>query len=208
MKTNLIKERSFTVFFMVIVTFVAITLVGVIEMVTAESVERNQGLFLRQAVADAFGKDDTDSVEALLAWFDEYVDKVDDDDGEPDHFWVRDEAGNRNLVLVHRGSGLWGGITAYVGFEDDGKTIRGVTFQDHVETPGLGARIDESWFRNQFVGKYGPFRDLRDEPSDKDNITDDNQSFHQVTGATITSESVKTIMNTSLQKAEELFSQL
>ncbi len=207
MKTDLLKERIFTVFFMVAVTFVAITLVGIIDIVTAESVERNRGLFLRQAVADAFGITQHDSVQDLLDWYDEYVTEVRDENGAPDHFWVSNEAGEENLVLVYRGSGLWGGITAFVGFEADGKTIRGVNFQDHVETPGLGARIDERWFRGQFVGKSGRFKELRPEPSDKDNITGDNNAFHQVTGATITSTSVRDIMNQSLEKAKTLFSE-
>ncbi len=207
MKTNLVKERIFTVFFMVAVTFVAITLVGIVDIVTAESVERNRGLFLRQAVADAFGIAEHDSIQELLDWYEEFVTEIRDDDDVPDHFWVRNQEGEENLVLIYRGSGLWGGITAFVGFEADGKTIRGVNFQDHVETPGLGARIDERWFRRQFVGKYGPFEELRSEPDDKDNLTKDNQAFHQVTGATITSESVKTIMNRSLERAEMLFSE-
>ena len=207
MKTDLLKERAFTVFFMIAVTFVAITLVGIVDIVTAESVERNRGLFLRQAVSDAFGITQHDSIQDLLDWYDEYVTEVRDEDGAPDHFWVRNEAGEENLVLVYRGSGLWGGITAFVGFEADGKTIRGVNFQDHVETPGLGARIDERWFRGQFVGKSGRFKELRPEPSDKDNITGDNNAFHQVTGATITSDSIRTIMNRSLNRAEMLFSE-
>jgi len=207
MKTDLLKERAFTVFFMIAVTFVAITLVGIVDIVTAESVERNRGLFLRQAVSDAFGITQHDSIQDLLDWYEEYVTEVRDEDGAPDHFWVRNEAGEENLVLVYRGSGLWGGITAFVGFEADGKTIRGVNFQDHVETPGLGARIDERWFRGQFTGKSGPFEQLRSEPSDKDNLTDDNNAFHQVTGATITSDSIRTIMNRSLNRAEMLFSE-
>ncbi|MFU8781345.1 MAG: FMN-binding protein [Kiritimatiellia bacterium] len=204
MRTDLVKERMFTVFFMVAVTFVAITLVGLVDIVTAESVERNRGLFLRQAVADAFGMPQHESVQALLDWFDENVTIVRDDDDAPDHFWITNEKGEKSLVLVYRGSGLWGGITAFVGFEADGQTIRGVNFQDHVETPGLGARIDEPWFRRQFVGKSGPFRDLLSEPSDKGSLTEDENAFHQVTGATITSASVRTIMNQSLDRAKTL----
>jgi Na+-transporting NADH:ubiquinone oxidoreductase subunit C len=206
-KNKLIKERVFTVFFMVAVTFVAITLVGLVEIVTADAVQRNRGLFLRQAVSDAFGISSHDSVQALLDWFDQNVTMVENDEGQADHFWIHNEDGSKSLVLMYRGAGLWGGITAFVGFEQDGKTIRGVNFQDHVETPGLGARIDERWFRKQFVGKSGPFSKLLSEPPDKAILTDENSSFHQVTGATITSSSVREIMNQSLKRAEGLISQ-
>ncbi|MFU8779569.1 MAG: FMN-binding protein [Kiritimatiellia bacterium] len=205
-KKELIKERVFTVFFMVAVTFVAITLVGIVDIVTAESVQRNRGLFLRQAVADAFGATAHPNVQALLDWYDTAVTEVRDPDGHPDHFWIQNEDGEQSLVLVYRGSGLWGGITAFVGFESDGQTIRGVNFQDHVETPGLGARIDELWFRNQFVGKSGPFARPQPEPQDKTLLSDDGQTFHQVTGATITSTSVREIMNRSLERAAALVS--
>lgn len=205
MKKELVKERVFTVFFMVAVTFVAILLVGIVDIVTAESVQRNSDLFLRQAVADAAGKD-MGSAEELLAWYDKQVNVVTNAAEEPTHFWIADgeSGGEPRLVLVHTGSGLWGSITAYVGFDGDGRHIRGVTFQDHVETPGLGARIDEAWFRNQFVGKSGPFTEMNPEPANKDNTSDADYAFDQITGATITSSSVRTIMNESLDKAKAL----
>ena len=33
------------------------------------------------------------------------------------------------------------------------KTIRGITFYEQEETPGLGGEITAAWFREQFVGK-------------------------------------------------------
>jgi Na+-transporting NADH:ubiquinone oxidoreductase subunit C len=33
------------------------------------------------------------------------------------------------------------------------RTIRGLTFYHHEETPGLGGEISADWFREQFVGK-------------------------------------------------------
>jgi Na+-transporting NADH:ubiquinone oxidoreductase subunit C len=39
------------------------------------------------------------------------------------------------------GPGLWGPIRGFVSLEPDWNTIRGVTFHDHQETPGLGAEI-------------------------------------------------------------------
>ncbi len=206
MRTDLIKERAFTVFFMVAVTFVAILLVGIVDIVTAESVERNRGLFLRQAVADAFGSLQHDSIDELFAWFESNVEMVTDEDGTPHHFWVTDPDGEQEprLVLIYRGSGLWGGITAFVGFDSSDATIRGVNFQDHVETPGLGARIDERWFRNQFIGKSGPFTQMNAEPANKENVSPENYAFDQITGATITSSSVREIMNKSIERAKEL----
>jgi Na+-transporting NADH:ubiquinone oxidoreductase subunit NqrC len=51
------------------------------------------------------------------------------------------------------GPGLWGPIRGFVSLEPDWNTIRGVTFHDHQETPGLGAEISGEAFRSQFRGK-------------------------------------------------------
>lgn len=51
------------------------------------------------------------------------------------------------------GPGLWGPIRGFVSLEPDWNTIRGVTFHDHQETPGLGAEISGESFREQFRGK-------------------------------------------------------
>lgn len=49
--------------------------------------------------------------------------------------------------------GLWGEIQGYMALEKDGSTIKGFTVYKHAETPGLGAEIEQSWFRKNFVGK-------------------------------------------------------
>lgn len=204
MKSELAKERIFTVFFMVAVTFVAILLVGLVEIATAKSVERNKSLFFKQAVADAAAVAEFESTEALLTWFDTNVNTFTNAVGEPDYFWVQTEDQEPTLVLIQKGPGLWGGITTYIGFDEGASSITGVNFQDHVETPGLGARIDEKWFRNQFVGKSGPFKELSDEPKDKTQTSEGDHVFDQITGATITSKSVQAIINDSIERARTL----
>jgi len=204
-RPELIKEKTQPVLFMVGVTFVAITLVGLVDIVTKPAVERNRTLFQKQAVCDAAGVARPGSPEALVAWYDAQVTSMTNAAGEV-YYRVGEADGEATVVLVQQGPGLWGTITAYVGFNPDASAIAGVTFQDHVETPGLGARIDEPWFRRQFVGKSGPFSQLRPEPQDKGDGTQDPDAFDQITGATITSTAVKDIMNKSIQRARSLTS--
>jgi Na+-transporting NADH:ubiquinone oxidoreductase subunit C len=200
-KPELIKEKTQPVLFMAGVTFVAITLVGLVDIVTRPAVERNKTLFQKQAVCDAAGVARPESPEALVAWYDESVTAVTNAEGSVAYQVVVGQGG-KTLVLKQQGPGLWGTITAYVGF--NGEAIAGVTFQDHVETPGLGARIDEPWFRKQFVGKSGPFSKLSSEPKDKTKGTQEPGAFDQITGATITSTAVKDIMNKSIQRARQI----
>lgn len=203
MKAERIKEKITPVLFMAGVTFVAITFVGVVDIVSKPAVMRNKTLFRKQAVCDAAGVSQPDSGEQLAAWFDQNVTTVTNAEGKVSYRVARDD-GAPALVLVQQGPGLWGTITAYIGFQQDALTIAGVTFQDHVETPGLGARIDEPWFRQQFVGKSGPFDELRPEPKDKRATTEAADAFDQITGATITSKAVKKIMNKSIQRAQSM----
>ncbi len=57
------------------------------------------------------------------------------------------------VVVRFVGPGLWGPIKGFLALEPDMRTIRGLTFYEQEETPGLGGEIASSWFREQFVGK-------------------------------------------------------
>ncbi|MHC4571868.1 MAG: FMN-binding protein [Planctomycetota bacterium] len=57
------------------------------------------------------------------------------------------------IAVQFSGSGLWGPIKGFLAMEPDMITIRGITFYEQEETPGLGGEIASTWFREQFVGK-------------------------------------------------------
>ncbi|MBU0529946.1 NADH:ubiquinone reductase (Na(+)-transporting) subunit C [bacterium] len=51
------------------------------------------------------------------------------------------------------GKGLWSTIYGYLALEPDGNTIKGITFYQHGETPGLGGELEKDWFTANYVGK-------------------------------------------------------
>ncbi len=57
------------------------------------------------------------------------------------------------VVLPVEGAGLWSTIRGFVALEPDLRTIRGVTFPEHAETPGLGGEIDEPRWREGWEGR-------------------------------------------------------
>ncbi|WP_288996325.1 Na(+)-translocating NADH-quinone reductase subunit C [uncultured Psychrobacter sp.] len=64
-----------------------------------------------------------------------------------------DDAGNPELVVLPiQGYGLWGTIYGFLTLESDMNTIKGISFYEHKETPGLGARIEEPEWRAQWSG--------------------------------------------------------
>jgi Na+-transporting NADH:ubiquinone oxidoreductase subunit C len=68
-------------------------------------------------------------------------------------FLVRDDERLRLLVLPVYGAGYVSTLHGYLALDADGNTIRGLSFYDHAETPGLGSRIDDPLWREQWVGK-------------------------------------------------------
>lgn len=61
--------------------------------------------------------------------------------------------GTAKYIIPMSGSGLWGALWGYLAVNSDGSTIYGSEFGHAGETPGLGAEIVLSSFRNQFIGK-------------------------------------------------------
>ena len=98
------------------------------------------------------------------------------------------------------GPGFWGPIYGMVAVDPDASKIIGIAFYKHSETPGLGARIGETWFTNQFEGlRLFPIEGekkifyLRPEGVGKS-----PNELDAVTGATGTSRGVEAFLNQEL----------
>ena len=57
---------------------------------------------------------------------------------------------------------MWGTLYGYFALSDDYDTVKGITFYDHKETPGLGGEVEKKWFQDNFIGKkiYNDYDDL------------------------------------------------
>ena len=49
--------------------------------------------------------------------------------------------------------GLWGTLYGFIAFDPDLKTIRGLTFYEHKETPGLGGEVDNPRWKALWPGR-------------------------------------------------------
>lgn len=56
-------------------------------------------------------------------------------------------------VIPVNGFGLWDAIYGYLAIKPDAVTIIGITWYEHIETPGLGAVISEASWQSQFPDK-------------------------------------------------------
>ena len=74
---------------------------------------------------------------------------------------VRDEGGRLDFVVLPiEGLGLWGTLYGFVALEGDLRTIRGLTFYEHKETPGLGGEVNNPRWKALWPGRLAFDDDL------------------------------------------------
>ena len=104
------------------------------------------------------------------------------------------------IILPIRGYGLWGTMKGYLALKPDFKTIIGLEFFDHKETPGLGGEIDNPKWKAIWKGKevfsdsgevvISVIKGSVDKSSDQSKYQVDGLS-----GATITSNGVTNLLS-------------
>jgi len=57
------------------------------------------------------------------------------------------------LILPIQGYGLWSTMYGYIALEADARTVSGITFYEHGETPGLGGEIENPRWQAKWVGR-------------------------------------------------------
>lgn len=115
------------------------------------------------------------------------------------------------------GKGLWSTLLGYFALEPDAKTVRGITFYSHGETPGLGAEIEKDWFTSNFKGK-----DVWDDEKGEliptevvkgkvaDVISKDKEQYYVdgISGATMTAKGVTEMVDRWLKVYEPFFNKI
>lgn len=119
--------------------------------------------------------------------------------GELTYFECRDSSGDlAGFALPAEGNGYQGTIKLMIGLSADLSTITGIEVLEQLETPGLGGRISEHTFQEQFRGlaalpllSYVKYR----KPEGPSQI-------QAITGATISTRSTLAIINHTLEQAQ------
>ena len=57
------------------------------------------------------------------------------------------------LIIPIEGYGLWSTLYGFLALSGDTKTIRGITFYEHLETPGLGGEVDNPRWKALWDGR-------------------------------------------------------
>ena len=125
---------------------------------------------------------------------------------------IGDDVGGYAIPIA--GKGLWSTLYGYFAIEPDGRTVKGITFYKHGETPGLGGEVDKPWFQQNFIGKR--FVDENDHLLGIHVIkgkveSDDQEAYHKVdgiSGATMTGKGLEYFLKDDLVKYEPFFKQV
>jgi Na+-transporting NADH:ubiquinone oxidoreductase subunit C len=68
-------------------------------------------------------------------------------------YFVMKEGQARLIVLPIEGVGMWGTLYGFIALEPDGNTVRGLTYYDQKETPGLGGEISNPKWQALWNGR-------------------------------------------------------
>lgn len=68
-------------------------------------------------------------------------------------YLVKNKNQLETVILPIYGKGLWSTMYAFLAVNRDGNTIKGISFYEHGETPGLGGEVDNILWKKQWPGK-------------------------------------------------------
>ena len=206
MKLNT-NSNIYTFVYMTVVVIIVAVLLAVVSQALAPKQQANILLDKQKQILGALKVDYTNADPAevyMLLVCDtlRYGDK---------EVYVADINSDIKYILPLSGKGLWGGIGGYLALDEDKNTIYGVNFNHESETPGLGAKIVEPEFRSQFEGKH-----IRNAEGAVVSVAvlktgkhaEGQEQVDAISGATITSSGVSTMLEVNLMEYAEFLNEL
>ena len=131
---------------------------------------------------------------------------ITDAQGKERHVYQANGAAGAQLgwVVPAGGQGFADRIDLLIGINDDLSKITGMYVLDQKETPGLGNYIGQDFFEKRFKNKRTdqPLVVVKGDPAP------DSNEIKALTGATISSDSVATIVNNAIADVEKPLRQL
>jgi Na+-transporting NADH:ubiquinone oxidoreductase subunit C len=114
-------------------------------------------------------------------------------------YLVKKEGEIDQIILPVRGKGLWSTMHAYVAVDGNLTTVRGVSFYEHGETPGLGGEIENRKWQEGWRGKqlYDPAGVMDLKVVKGKALATGEEALHQIdglSGATLTAKGVNNLM--------------
>ncbi|SMP40192.1 FMN-binding protein [Anoxynatronum buryatiense] len=190
--------KKFTVkpiLFMVVLTLIYTTILASINAITVDRIRLNERLSEQTSflyVLDLLP--DTQEASAINSLYEQHVREI-DVNGEIIFEGLNDEGEVFAYIVPIVGGAVWGELQGIVALSPDFETVLGIDFLSHSETPGLGGRIDELSFKEQF-------RDIEIDPEAGSDFLvyrpNPDGQVDAISGATGTSNAVRRIFNDNM----------
>lgn len=207
MKLN-VNSPLYVVAFAAALSAVFTAAVVSVQVATAARIERNEALREQEALVRVFGLGDVDElsgadIEALVEQRVTRNDPIEDaETGRAFRWFTTDDA----VAFEFIGNGFWAPIVGFMALTPDLSRVVGLVVVEQSETPGLGGRITELAFQEQFRGlNAAPDEKLkqalfvvRDKPKQDDPRA--GRAVEAITGATQTSMALERLLNANLEQ--------
>ncbi|WP_430400087.1 NADH:ubiquinone reductase (Na(+)-transporting) subunit C [Flavobacterium sp.] len=230
MSTKRTDTNSYTIIFSVILVLVVGSLLAFFANATKEMRDNNDKVKTQMDILSAMGVDSdrtnatetfnqyikqqfviegekvTEDKEAYLINIKKELDNAKQGLVQKLPLFVGEKDGKKIYIVPVRGNGLWDAIWGYIALNDDLKSINGVYFDHKGETPGLGANITESFFKDDFKGEMlfdasGNYKSVEISKSNGDPNNEDktDNQVDAISGATITGNGVGAMLNSGIK---------
>lgn len=199
----MIRKRLFSIVYMFLLTFFFTAIVSGIHEFNRERITINEEIKLQRIVLEVLGiETEPGATDTQVREIFEKRAKLEERGGRIIYRGFAEDG--KTLVgyaFPLYGPGFWGSIYGMMGVDPQLERVIGVAFYRHSETPGLGGRITEAWFKDQFAGK-------RLVPRGKERnyfhlvppgMAQANNDLDAITGATGTSRGVERFINENLK---------
>lgn len=230
MSTKRTDTNSYTIIFSVILVLVVGSLLAFFANATKEMRDNNDKVKTQMDILSAMGVDSdrsnatetfnqyikqqfviegekvTEDKEAYLINIKKELDNAKQGLVQKLPLFIGEKDGKKIYIVPVRGNGLWDAIWGYIALNDDLKSINGVYFDHKGETPGLGANITESFFKDDFKGEMlfdatGNYKSVEISKSNGDPNNEDktDNQVDAISGATITGTGVGAMLNSGIK---------
>jgi Na+-transporting NADH:ubiquinone oxidoreductase subunit C len=202
------KSPAYILLFMAAICIVCGIGVSIVNYATQGLLEKNAALHRNRVLCHAFQlKVDGTSAEAYQQAVDANLVASQIKDGATTRqMYTQITPGKQSLGFEFSGMGFWDRITGILVVTPDHWEVLNIQFLEQKETPGLGARIEEPWFTDQFKGLIigwnspeGHFIVVGAETN-----PDARNRVDAITGATQTSMALMQFLNAELARIRTL----
>lgn len=198
------KKKLFSVGYMFLITLCFTSMVSAVKYFNEERIQRNEVLKLQRIILKVLNIPIQENIsdESLLRLFESRVKPIQVNDTNLFVGYEKDAPAIRGYAFPVGGPGFWGPISGMVAVDPQASKILGIAFYKHSETPGLGGRLTEAWFTNQFAGIplypiEGKKKIFYLKPQGGNKAPNE---LDAITGATGTSRAVESFLNQDLDR--------